>query len=412
MITRSLSSFPLRLLQSAWGVTLVALAPATAAAHPLSQGSLDVLVRPDAVSMRARVTVEEVTVTNAATSPDAAPGPWAASGAAPYEQHAAYLAAHLHVIADGVELPGGLVRTVPPDDPKPSPSDFANYELLYPLPPKAATPRRVELHSDVLADGKFAPGMKWEATYIVRIARAGGPPIEGLLLTSAHPVRFVSELPSGGKAAASQWDAGRGWQMFKDYFVHGVRHILTGYDHLLFISALVLGAAGLWDLVKVVTAFTLAHTLTLTLAALNVIHLPGRIVEPLIAGSIVFVAVENVIWPLRSRGWGRLGAAFFFGLFHGLGFAGSLLEAMQGMRGATVLLAIAAFSVGVEAGHQVVVLPLFAGLKLARHAHGDEAGRRRFALMTQRVGSLGISLAGMFYLVVALRLSLVVSGGP
>ena len=91
---------------------------------------------------------------------------------------------------------------------------------------------------------------------------------------------------------------------------------------------------------KVVTAFTLAHTLTLTLAALNLVRLPERVVEPLIAASIVFVAVQNLFWPRRSRGWIRLGAAFFFGLFHGLGFAGGLLEAMQGMRGAVVLLAI------------------------------------------------------------------------
>ena len=391
----------------AWALLLVAFAPATAAAHPLSQGALEVTVRSDAVSVRARVTVEEVTVTNAATSPDAAPGPWAAAGTAPYEQHAAYLAAHLHVLADGVELAGGIVRVEPPDNPRPSPTDSANYELLYPLPRSELGPRQIELRSDVLADTALPGGVKWEATYIVRIARAHGTFVEGLLLTGARPITFSCNAASNGPTAAVQTTARLRWRMFKDFFAHGVRHILTGYDHLLFVSALVLGAAGIWDLVKVVTAFTLAHTLTLTLAALNVVHLPERIVEPLIAGSIVFVAVENVLWPTRTRGWTRLGAAFFFGLFHGLGFAGGLLDAMREMQTGTVLLAIAAFSVGVEAAHQTVVLPLFGLLSVARLAPRDPARRQHIWVLAQRSGSAAISLAGVFYLLVALKLSVV-----
>src|SRR6185369_4305874 len=121
-----------------------------------------------------------------------------------------------------------------------------------------------------------------------------------------------------------------------------------------------------WDLVKVVTAFTLAHSLTLTLCVLDIFRLPERVVEPMIALSIVFVAVENIFWPNRTKGWGRLGAAFFFGLFHGLGFAGGLLDAMESLGGGAVVVAIIAFSVGVEIGHQVVVLPFFGALRLLR----------------------------------------------
>ena len=171
-------------------------------------------------------------------------------------------------------------------------------------------------------------------------------------------------------------------------------------------GALVLGATTLWELFQLVTAFTLAHTLTLTLAALNLVHVSERMVEPLIALSIVFVALENVIFPRRSHGWTRLGVAFFFGLFHGLGFAGALLEAMQGMHGSVVLLAIIAFSLGVETAHQMVVLPLFACLKLARETRDNEAGKRRLSTVIQRYGSAAISVAGLFYLFVALRLSL------
>jgi hypothetical protein len=127
--------------------------------------------------------------------------------------------------------------------------------------------------------------------------------------------------------------------LFKSFFYEGIHHILTGYDHLLFVSALVLAATTFWDLIKVVTTFTIAHTITLTLGAFNLVSLPHWVVEPLISASIVFVALQNVFWPSRARGWSRLGAAFFFGLFYGLGFAGGLLEAIREMQTGTMLLA-------------------------------------------------------------------------
>jgi hypothetical protein len=220
------------------------------------------------------------------------------------------------------------------------------------------------------------------------------------------PCDWSPRSAAAGTAAPPENRSG----IFADYFFHGIHHIFSiqdpGYDHLLFVSALVLGATTLWELFKLVTAFTLAHTLTLTLAAFNLVHVPERVVEPLIALSIVFVALENVAFPRRSHGWVRLGVAFFFGLFHGLGFAGALLEAMQGMRGSVALVAIIAFSIGVETAHQMVVLPLFACLKLVRQTRSDEMGKRRLSVAIQRFGSAAISLAGLFYLFVALRLSM------
>jgi hypothetical protein len=165
---------------------------------------------------------------------------------------------------------------------------------------------------------------------------------------------------------------------------------------------LALAATTLWELVKVVTAFTLAHSITLTLAALNLVHLPERVVEPLISASIVFVALQNIFRPGCSRGRSRLAAAFFFGLFHGLGFAGGLLEVMHQMQRETVLLAILGFSAGVEAGHQVVLLPLFGFLKAARHSPRDAVIRARLSTAFQRIGSAGIAVAGVYYLGVAL----------
>jgi hydrogenase/urease accessory protein HupE len=185
--------------------------------------------------------------------------------------------------------------------------------------------------------------------------------------------------------------------VMETYFCHGVHHILTGYDHLLFVSILVLAAKTLWDLVKVVTAFTLAHSITLTLVALNLVHLPGWIVEPMIAASIVFVALQNLFWPESSRGCGRLAAAFFFGLFHGMGFAGGLLDVMRGLPRETAVLAILGFSVGVEAGHQVVLLPLYGFLRAARQLRRDDAERAKLSMMLQRFGSAGVLVAGVYY---------------
>jgi hypothetical protein len=369
---------------------------------------LKVTIYPDHVSVEARVSVEEMTVTNRLTSPDAAPGPFGAAESASYEQHAAYLAQHLEILADGKRLSGGVSHVEPPANAEPKSTDMATYELLYPMPPKTAPPRRIELRSDVLTETSIGGGMKWDASYVVQIGQPGDEP-RLALLTSSRPVDFDCDWsPHSATAGPAASSPDRGL-VFKDYFLHGIAHIFNlenpGYDHLLFVTALVLGATTLWELFTLVTAFTLAHTITLTLAALKLVNVPEHVVEPLIAMSIVFVALENVIFPRRSHGWLRLGVAFFFGLFHGLGFAGALLAAMQGMNGSVVLVAIVAFSIGVEMAHQMVVIPLFVLLKIARTPRSSVEGKRRFSLAVQRYGSALISLAGLFYLFVALRLT-------
>lgn len=180
------------------------------------------------------------------------------------------------------------------------------------------------------------------------------------------------------------------WAAVKTYFVHGIKHILTGYDHLLFLCALVLGAASLWDLIKIVTAFTIAHSITLTLATFGLAHLPEQLVEPMIAASIVFVAIQNIAWPKQANGNIRLAVAFFFGLFHGLGFAGGLLELMHAMPTAMIWFAILGFSLGVEAGNQLVLLPLYGSMRLF-----DRSRITNF----QRYASAAVAIAGIYYLV-------------
>jgi hypothetical protein len=147
--------------------------------------------------------------------------------------------------------------------------------------------------------------------------------------------------------------AGTGWFTF---IAMGVEHILGGLDHLLFLVALLALARGLWQTAAIVTGFTVAHSITLSLAVLGVVDVPSRIVEPLIAASIVWVAVENLVAP---SGIGRRWLiAAIFGLIHGLGFASALTE-LDLARDALVR-ALVGFNVGVELGQiafVVVVMP-------------------------------------------------------
>ena len=180
-------------------------------------------------------------------------------------------------------------------------------------------------------------------------------------------------------------------------------HILTGYDHLLFVSALVLAATGIWDLIKVVSAFTLAHTLTLTLSVFNIVTLSERIVEPMIAASIICVAVQNVFWPERSRGWTRLGIAFAFGLFHGLGFGRGLEGCDGGDAGDRAVGGAPGVQPGRRAGASGGSDPaVWRQLHAAKHANA-EIPRMALAARVRQVCSVGICLAGIYFLTQAVR---------
>jgi hydrogenase/urease accessory protein HupE len=134
------------------------------------------------------------------------------------------------------------------------------------------------------------------------------------------------------------------------YLVTGIEHIFLGYDHIAFLVAVVLWARRLVPVIKVVTAFTVAHSITLSLATLNIVVIPSAIVEPAIAASIVFVAVENFFTRNIDSRWK---VAFAFGLIHGFGFAGALREI--GLPTNAVVTALAAFNIGVEVGQVAIV---------------------------------------------------------
>jgi hydrogenase/urease accessory protein HupE len=148
-------------------------------------------------------------------------------------------------------------------------------------------------------------------------------------------------------------------EVFVHYLVAGVEHIAIGYDHIAFLVAVILWGRRLWPLVGAVTAFTVAHSLTLSLAVLEVVSPPTRLVEIAIALSIVYVAAENFFVRDLRRRWI---VTFVFGLVHGFGFAGVLRE--YGMPRDALVPALAAFNIGVELGQIVIVVTVLFALHL------------------------------------------------
>jgi len=147
----------------------------------------------------------------------------------------------------------------------------------------------------------------------------------------------------------------------------GIEHILSGWDHLLFLLGLLLRGGGWLALVKIITAFTLAHSVTLALAVLNVVVLPARLVEAVIALSIAFVAAENLfLTPVVSRRWL---VSFCFGLVHGFGFSSALRE--LGLPTHGLLLSLFGFNAGVEVGQAIVVAVALPALALVRHTRWE-----------------------------------------
>jgi hypothetical protein len=166
----------------------------------------------------------------------------------------------------------------------------------------------------------------------------------------------------------------------------GAEHILSGPDHLLFLLALLALTRGFWPIAKIVTGFTIAHSITLSLATLGIVDVPSRIVEPLIAVTIIWVALENLLAPARTAQ--RWLIAALFGLIHGLGFASALTE--LGLPRGAMIRALIGFNVGVELGQLAFVAAVMpAVVWLAKPG--------RVARLPQ-VLSVAVAAAGTFWL--------------
>jgi hydrogenase/urease accessory protein HupE len=174
------------------------------------------------------------------------------------------------------------------------------------------------------------------------------------------------------------------------FLLLGIEHILTGYDHLLFLAGVLVVLRRWRDVVQTITAFTVAHSITLALATTGLLLIPGRIVEPLIAASIVYVGIENLMRDVQGSRW-KL--TFCFGLVHGLGFATVLRDLGIGTNGGgAIALPLASFNAGVEIGQMavaVLLVPVFWWLG------ARPASRLRFAA----AWSVMVIAAGSYWLV-------------
>jgi len=219
---------------------------------------------------------------------------------------------------------------------------------------------------------------------------AGSAPVSAVFPQDRRKQTFAIAEPSA-------------WRQFRSYVTDGITHIAAGFDHLLFLAALLLPAVLLRDangwrpttdfrralkhVAGTITAFTVAHSITLSLATLGVVALPSRLVESLIALSVLLAAVDNLVPILPRRRWV---VAFAFGLLHGFGFA-SVLADLQ-LPASSLALSLFGFNVGVEIGQLVFVLLIVPAAYLLR----DTYSYRRFGLAG---GSAAIALMASGWLI-------------
>jgi len=178
--------------------------------------------------------------------------------------------------------------------------------------------------------------------------------------------------------------------VLKEFVAAGIYHIFTGPDHVLFIIGLLLLGGSVLRLLSIVTAFTIAHSITLSLAALNVVNPPARLIEPAIALSIIYVGVDNLMVGSKSRDV-RAWIAFFFGFVHGFGFAGVLRE--FGLPNQALGWSLFAFNLGVEIGQACIVIVVASLLAALRNR--NQAMSRAILV----AGSVCVILAGSYWFV-------------
>ena len=219
-----------------------------------------------------------------------------------------------------------------------------NVEFIYSYPWRTGV-QSVTVHSRLLPEMPFGHRQSF-----VALGASGNELARVLLSGRETQATFV---PDAAVASSSH--------SFLDFFLLGIRHILTGYDHLLFLFGLLIVCRNLRQAALLITCFTIAHSLTLALATFGLVQLPSRWIEAAIAASIVYVGLENL---LRGDGKlrGRWLLTFAFGLIHGMGFAGVLREMGVADGGWSTVAPLAGFNLGVEVGQLCVAAILLPAL--------------------------------------------------
>ena len=259
---------------------------------------------------------------------------------------------HLRVEVDGNPVKADAMGHVEFDD-----QNNAHVELLYRAHPEA-TLSIESTFLNLLPDGHQQFLTLREDSRVVVAEK----------MLKREDMAFTIHLKAAPKAEIQSVSAG---SAFAEFFKLGVEHILTGYDHLLFLFALLAVTHSFWPALKIITFFTIAHSITLALAGLDLFEIPSAIVEPLIAVTIIYVSLENIIRGENVSG--RHWLTFGFGLIHGFGFAGVLKEMDISTGNSGILLPLFSFNLGIESGQIAVtalVLPLIWWINSkSAHAH-------------------------------------------
>ncbi len=343
-----MSVFPSRLMQSlarAVALSMALVLGSMASAHEIRPSVADVEVDEAELRMSIRLTLESFVaginlegLENTNFSPEAAL----------YDQFRAMTPAALEAavradwprIVQGFVIESGDTRVVP-----------EIVGMTIPAPGNLELPRdsTLILRAD-LPEGDAPVQIGWDASYgelVLRQVGGGEEAYEGFLTGGD----LSEPLPRAGVLTESAW------AVFLRYVGAGFEHIIPlGLDHILFVLGLFFFATRFGPLFWQVTAFTLAHTITLALAANNIVSIPASVVEPLIAASIVYVGVENTFGWGNVRG--RTALVFAFGLLHGLGFASVLGD--YGIATERFAAALIGFNIGVEFGQLAVIAIAFA----------------------------------------------------
>lgn len=348
-------------------LVLALLAPTSARAHEQSFSYADLARGRDRVEVRLSVHRDDAATALGLAAPESLMhAPFLAHAA---ERLAPMLAAGFRVRGDGKDLALRFERaSIKPEQ----------HTVVFTYGAAIARPIG-NLH----VEGCLFPGIAQHETFLN--VYADDRLVRQDVLTATHSgVDLYGEGPAGVLAVVGTFTRA------------GIHHIFIGPDHILFIVGLLLLGGSLLRLLQVATAFTVAHSITLALAALGLVGVPGRVVEPLIALSIVYVGFENLRARSGGRDW-RTRIAFGFGLVHGFGFAGVLRE--FGLPHEALAWSLLAFNLGVEIGQACIVLtvaPLLGALR---------ATLPRMAPRAIAAGSWGIILVGAYWFVqrVALR---------
>jgi hydrogenase/urease accessory protein HupE len=244
-----------------------------------------------------------------------------------------------------LESDGRMLALAAPPDIQVDETNGLSFKITCTLPPTQV----LLVTSEIVAE--LNPGH----SQIVMVHDAGGTKLGETVLDRNKP---TVEIPLLARAPDQKAPSAA-----RDFLVLGLEHILAGWDHLAFVFGLLIVGGRLRDAVKVITSFTLAHSLTLALATLNYIRIPPSVVEPIIAASIIYVGFENV---LRKEFGNRWMLTFAFGLVHGCGFASILRDLGVGANGAGVTGPLLWFNLGVELGQLAIaalMLPVIWKLK-------------------------------------------------